>query len=107
MNPRLNVMIVVLVSAGLLLVGCSGLTSQSSGQPASNQSNLSNGEQIYFTGIDQKEQRITYTGGPNFGGMMMGSCLTCAACHVPTNGWHLQVISQGIQPISIIQTICL
>ena len=94
---RLNVMVVVLVSAGLLLVGCSGLTSQSSGQTTSNQSNISNGEQIYFTGTDQKGQRITYTGGPNFGGMMMGSYLTCAACHGPDahggqHFMHMQVM---------------
>jgi len=83
MNTRLNVLIAILVLTGLAISGCRGLTTQSSGQPASNQSNVSNGEQIYFTGTDQKGQRITYTGGPNFGGMMMGSYLTCAACHGP------------------------
>jgi len=107
MNTRLDLMVVILVSTGLILAGCNSLTSKSSGQPASNQSNISNGEQIYFTGTDQNGQRITYTGGPNFGGMMMGSYLTCAACHGPTGGWQLQVISQGVQPTSILQTVCL
>ena len=32
-----------------------------------------NGEQIYFTGVSQRSARITYRGGPAFGGgMMMG-----------------------------------
>ena len=42
-----------------------------------------NGEQIYFTALDNRGNRLAYTGGPNFGGMMMGSYLTCAACHGP------------------------
>ena len=83
MYKKLSFLVVLLVSTGLLLAGCSGLASQSSGQPVSSQTNVSNGEQIYFTGTDQKGQRISYTGGPNFGGMMMGSYLTCAACHGP------------------------
>lgn len=41
----------------------------------------SNGQQIYFTATDQSGNPISYTGGPGFGGMMMGSYLTCAACH--------------------------
>ena len=40
----------------------------------------SNGQQIYFTATDQSGQRISYTGGPFYGGMM-GSYLACAACH--------------------------
>ncbi len=40
----------------------------------------SNGEQIYFTGIDGDGDRIAYAGGPS-GGMMMGSYLSCASCH--------------------------
>jgi hypothetical protein len=43
----------------------------------------SNGERIYFTATNDKGESITYTGGPDFGGMMMGSYLTCAACHGP------------------------
>lgn len=41
----------------------------------------SNGQQIYFTATDQSGQPVSYSGGPNFGGMMMGSYLTCASCH--------------------------
>jgi cytochrome c oxidase subunit 2 len=91
MNIKLYLLAVILVSTGLAITGCSGLTNRSSGQSATNQSNVSNGEQTYFTGADQKGQRITYTGGPNFGGMMMGSYLTCAACHGPDahGGQHI------------------
>lgn len=41
----------------------------------------SNGERIYFTAANDSGERITYRGGPVFGGMMMGSQLTCASCH--------------------------
>jgi Cytochrome c len=79
MKTKFYFLAIFLVSAGLASSGCSRLI----GQPASNQPGASNGEQIYFTGTDQNGGRITYTGGPNFGGMMMGSYLTCAACHGP------------------------
>jgi hypothetical protein len=83
MYAKYKTLFVILVSTALGLTGCSGFAGQSSGQPASNQSGASNGEQIYFTGTDSKGGLITYTGGPNFGGMMMGSYLTCASCHGP------------------------
>jgi cytochrome c oxidase subunit 2 len=43
----------------------------------------SNGEQIYFAGVNDRGQRISYSGGPNFGGMMMGTGanLACVSCH--------------------------
>lgn len=41
----------------------------------------SNGEQIYYTGTTADGGRVGYTGGPAFGGMMMGSQLSCASCH--------------------------
>ena len=43
----------------------------------------SNGEQIYFTAINDRDQRIRNTGGPNFGSMMMGmgTNLACVSCH--------------------------
>jgi uncharacterized membrane protein len=41
----------------------------------------SNGERIYFTATNDRGQRITYTGGPSFGGMMRRRQLTCAYCH--------------------------
>jgi len=45
-----------------------------------------NGARIYFTGVSGRGSPITYTGGPDFGGMMMGmmgGSLTCASCHGP------------------------
>lgn len=42
----------------------------------------SNGEQIYFTAVNQDGERFEYEGGPS-GGMMMGGYLSCASCHVP------------------------
>ncbi len=58
---------------------------------------LMNGERIYFTGTNIDGERIRYTGGPDFGGMMMGSFLTCASCHgVDARGgrhfMHMQVM---------------
>jgi hypothetical protein len=55
------------------------------------EADISNGERIYFTGADQEGERISYAGGPDFGGMMMGGYLTCAACHGPDahGGRHL------------------
>ncbi|NOY98453.1 MAG: cytochrome c [Chloroflexi bacterium] len=42
----------------------------------------SNGEQIYFTATNQNGERIAYSGGAGYGGMMMSSAsLTCASCH--------------------------
>ena len=83
MKAKYNILPMILVLTVLVVTGCSGLTGQQPGQPASSQSNVSNGEQIYFTGADAEGGKITYTGGPNFGGMMMGSYLTCASCHGP------------------------
>lgn len=56
-----------------------------------------NGERIYFTATNSRGERISYTGGPAFGDMMMGSYLTCAACHGPearggTHVMHMQVM---------------
>lgn len=45
-----------------------------------------NGARIYFTGISGRDGPVAYTGGPEFGGMMMGMMnfrLTCASCHGP------------------------
>lgn len=39
-----------------------------------------NGERIYYTGINDQGERIDYSGGPSFG-MMGSSQLDCAACH--------------------------
>ncbi len=56
----------------------------------------SNGQQIYFTAVDQNAKSISYTGGPGFGGMM-GSYVTCASCHGTdgrggTHTMHMQVM---------------
>ncbi len=45
-----------------------------------------NGGRIYFTAVSGRDGPIAYTGGPQFGGMMMGmmgAYLTCASCHGP------------------------
>jgi hypothetical protein len=39
----------------------------------------SNGERIYYTATNIEGERIRYSGGPAFGGMM--SSVTCASCH--------------------------
>ncbi|MCL7453086.1 MAG: c-type cytochrome [Anaerolineae bacterium] len=43
----------------------------------------SNGERIYFAAVNDQDERIRYSGGPDLGGMMMGGYLTCASCHGP------------------------
>lgn len=43
----------------------------------------SNGERIYFTASSDRGTAITYTGGPPYGGMMMGGPLACVSCHGP------------------------
>lgn len=57
----------------------------------------SNGERIYFTSTSERGGRITYTDGPDVGGMMMGGALACASCHGPTGRggqhvMHMQVM---------------
>jgi hypothetical protein len=90
-----------LILPALFISGCTVLSRQSSSpqSPASGAENttVSNGEQIYFTGSDAEGNRIQYTGGPDFGGMMMGSYLTCASCHGPeahggVHMMHMQVM---------------
>jgi cytochrome c oxidase subunit 2 len=50
----------------------------------------SNGEQIYFTGVNEGGDRIRYSGGST-SGMMMGGYLSCASCHGPDGrgGYHV------------------
>jgi cytochrome c553 len=69
-----TVRVLVLVIATLLLVACGG------GVISPYQSI---GERIYFTATDEQGERITYTGGPTYGGMMgmMNAPLACASCH--------------------------
>lgn len=57
------------------------------GRPAVGQVSPANGEKIYFTATSERGSEITYRGGPALGGMMMmGTTLTCAACHGPDGG---------------------
>jgi cytochrome c oxidase subunit 2 len=56
----------------------------------------SNGEQIYFTGVNESGSRMTYEKGP-VDGMMMGGFLACASCHGPDarggrHVMHMQVM---------------
>lgn len=67
------------------------------GGKKSEDANQANGERIYFTATNRRGEPISYTGGPTFGGMMMGSYLTCAACHGPearggVHMMHMQVM---------------
>jgi len=57
----------------------------------------SNGKQIYFTATNEQGERIRYSDGPAFGGMMGGSYLTCASCHGSdgrggTHAMHMDVM---------------
>ncbi|KAA3644109.1 MAG: hypothetical protein DWQ07_18540 [Chloroflexi bacterium] len=78
----------ILVGGGLLIGACGLLrpfnAPMGPGMPGFRnpftQSFASNGEQIYFTGTNQNGQRIDYSGGTNFGGMM-GGTPSCASCH--------------------------
>lgn len=82
MKKRLLMVIV----AGLLFGACSYMAPQN--MPIKYGDNnpqagkfTSNGQQIYFSAVDQNGEYISYIGGPNSGGMMMGNNLTCASCH--------------------------
>lgn len=86
-----NKVILFLLGLGFALQAC-GLARQSpltppgvlSGTPPGDSPSVANGERIYFTATSGRGGEIRYRGGPAFGGMMMGSYLTCAACHGPT-----------------------
>ena len=76
----------VILLAGYLLTAC-GPAAQGYGRqrywPSNPQAGgfQSNGQRIYFTATDESGRSVFYTGGPRFGGMMMGGNLTCASCH--------------------------
>jgi len=96
MIKKIYSLMLLFLATGLGISACFSARSPSS-QATSAQSDAANGEEIYFSGIDQSGNRIRYTGGPNFGGMMMGSYLTCAACHGPdahggVHVMHMQVM---------------
>jgi hypothetical protein len=84
--------LLIIIVGALLISGCFVVSQNfAPGNPMmdqgpewfGNSSFTSNGEQIYFTAINDQGQRIRYTGGPNFRGMMMGAgaYLACASCH--------------------------
>jgi len=93
------------VIVSLLTIACGTFFRMPQFLPRSNQrdterngeGSAANGERIYFTATNEEGQRLSYRGGPEFGGMMMGSYLTCAACHGPearggTHWMHMQVM---------------
>ncbi len=57
---------------------------------------VKNGEQLYFRAVDLRGNNISYTGGPAYGGMMMGNYFTCASCHGPAahGGKHIMMMRQ-------------
>ena len=77
-------LILSMMGVALILVACSSLLQSSSAPEIDDTPDAENGERIYFNATSQRGGRISYTGGPALGGMMMGSYLTCAACHGPT-----------------------
>ena len=74
-------LLIWLMTLSFLLAACKPSTQ--GGHVLTEGSDSQNGERIYFTAISGRGDQITYTGGPGLGGMMMGSYLTCAACHGP------------------------
>ena len=75
----------ILLSGLLLLAACASRLggSNNPGTTWAPGAFNSTGEQIYFTAVDGRGNRIPYTGGPDIRGMMMGGYLTCASCHGP------------------------
>jgi hypothetical protein len=69
------------MTLGFVLSACSSLARET--PTPKNGPDPQNGERIYFTSMSNRGDQTIYSGGPNFGGMMMGSYLTCAACHGP------------------------
>jgi len=74
-----------LILVSVVLVACTSLfqPTQRPGIAWAPGSFDSNGERIYFTGTNDRSQRIPYRGGPDIGMMMMGGAYTCASCHGP------------------------
>lgn len=91
MRHEMKKAIPILILESILLTACTayssyGTPSQGRGPSYSNggdENFASNGERIYFTGTDDAGKSIPYTGGPAYGGMMMGGSLACVSCHGP------------------------
>jgi mono/diheme cytochrome c family protein len=83
-----RVLIIILGTVMLSACGVIGWQNQAPG-PMMNPGNgrwlnnrfESNGERIYFTATNDQGERIRYSGGQTFGGMMGGGSLACASCH--------------------------
>lgn len=68
----------------------------------------SNGEQIYFTAVNDRGQRIRYSGGPNFRGMMgMGTNLACVSCHASDGRGGLHTMHMEVMDAPDIRYIAL
>ena len=77
-------LILSMMGVGLILAACSSFFPSSSLSKIDDTPDAENGERIYFTSTSQRGGRISFSGGPALGGMMMGTYLTCASCHGPT-----------------------
>ena len=85
MSTRLSWLAVVgaAVLAGLVLVFCVALffgasvVTRSSSEVAPSDQYVSNGQLIYFTGRNERGERIPFEGGPMWLYMHGGSCATC------------------------------
>ena len=77
-------LILSMMGVGLILAACSSFYPSSSLSKIDDTPDAENGERIYFTSTSQRGGRISFSGGPALGGMMMGTYLTCASCHGPT-----------------------
>lgn len=76
--------ILLIILGGMFVMACGifwpvGMSPRDM-RPSSNWNYASNGEQIYFTAINDKGEYISHTGGPAYGGMMGGQ-LACVSCH--------------------------
>jgi hypothetical protein len=98
-KQKILYLVLFFLIGGLVLASCSVIPRRDSStvSVSENGSDASNGERIYFTASSKRGERITYEGGPDFGGMMMGAYLTCASCHGPEargglHRMHMQVM---------------
>jgi hypothetical protein len=69
----------------------------------------SNGERIYFTATNDHGQRIPYSGGSNYGGMMMGRGpnLACVSCHGQDGRGGLQTMHMEVMDAPDIRYVAL
>ena len=79
----------VLLLGSILFAACGlypspGVSVRATGTGSTNQNGIaaSNGERIYFTGLDKNGNPIPKIGGPAYGEMQEGT-LACVSCHGP------------------------